>query len=251
MKKILILLIMSCLGFSETSNRIFSTFALKKGNTLSIYAKSTNTVLLIQSETTNGSTTFVDATGKSLSNLGTAAHSTAQSKFGSSSIGLGSSGGIGIATNSDFAMGTGDFTVDFWVYFKSLSYQWFIFSCNDNFSDNFFSFNLESSSKIATHLGPTNEYKTFTWDPVVNTWYHLAFTRSSSNLRFFANGSQVGTTQTSIANITAPLLSVGCRLFITNVYEPLDGYLEEVRITKGLARWTNNFTPPSAPDSLD
>ncbi len=81
--------------------------------------------------------------------------------------------------------------------------------------------------------------------PVVNTWYHVAFSRSGTNLRVFMDGSQIGSTFTDSVNYnTATQLYVGK---MSVGHPPLEGNLDEVRISKGVARWTSNFTPPTGP----
>jgi len=77
----------------------------------------------------------------------------------------------------------------------------------------------------------------------LNTWQHFALTRSGTDLKSFIDGTQVGTTQTNSDNHTAGRLMIGDN--VTVAY-PLNGYIDDLRITKGVARYTANFTPPAA-----
>ena len=80
-----------------------------------------------------------------------------------------------------------------------------------------------------------------------NTWTHLAVSRSGTSLRGFINGTQVGSTVTN----STSLLNVAQRPVIgtngnTVSIENFNGYMDDLRITKGYARYTANFTPPTA-----
>jgi hypothetical protein len=82
------------------------------------------------------------------------------------------------------------------------------------------------------------------WTPTANVWYHIAFTRSSGTARAFVDGTQIGsslsngTTYTPTGGMTIGSSSSGDRNF--------KGYIDDVRITKGLARYTENFTAPTS-----
>ena len=76
-----------------------------------------------------------------------------------------------------------------------------------------------------------------------NTWHHAALTRSNGTVRAFIDGTQVGTNQTVTLNFTARRIVIGAELYSPTYYV---GYMDDVRITKGYARYTANFTPPTA-----
>ena len=79
-------------------------------------------------------------------------------------------------------------------------------------------------------------------------WHYLAVTRYGSVFRFWLNGSQLGSDQTS--SITFGSATVGAFIggSVVNSYNYLlNGYIDELRITKGVARYTENFTPPDKP----
>ncbi|MBK6587935.1 MAG: LamG domain-containing protein [Acidobacteria bacterium] len=78
-----------------------------------------------------------------------------------------------------------------------------------------------------------------------NTWYHLAATRQGSTYRLFVDGTQVATTTSSITiHDNANSLYIGTST--DGSTSPVNGYIDDLRITKGVARYTANFTPPAA-----
>jgi len=76
-----------------------------------------------------------------------------------------------------------------------------------------------------------------------NTWYHWAYSRESGNHKLFLNGTQVGSTSTTSRDYTDTNFRIGANF---SGAEPFTGYQSDVRITKGLARYTSNFTAPTA-----
>ena len=79
-----------------------------------------------------------------------------------------------------------------------------------------------------------------------NTWYHFAYARSGSSTKMFINGTQVGSTYTDNTNyINAPNRPVIGTNGFTLGDSNFNGYIDDLRITKGLARYTANFTPPT------
>jgi hypothetical protein len=82
------------------------------------------------------------------------------------------------------------------------------------------------------------------WVPTLGTWYHLATTRQAGTLRLFIDGDL----KASVANTAniggSRVLAIGAA---DNPALFFNGYFDEIRISKGTAWWTNNFTPPTAP----
>jgi hypothetical protein len=76
-----------------------------------------------------------------------------------------------------------------------------------------------------------------------STWYHLAVSRSGTSTKLFVNGVQGGSTYTDSTNYVSTTPS-----FIGALYDgsSLNGYIDDLRITKGFARYTSNFTAPTA-----
>ena len=74
----------------------------------------------------------------------------------------------------------------------------------------------------------------------LNSWNHVVWTRASGNNRIFINGTQVGTTVSDSTNYTSTIIYIGASK--TNTFN-FAGYIDELRITNGYARYTSNFTP--------
>jgi hypothetical protein len=91
----------------------------------------------------------------------------------------------------------------------------------------------------------------WSWTPSLNTWYHFAVVRNGANLKCFINGSQIGSTyniSTKILRNSTAFFTVGASTAYDNESSwenYFNGYIDEARISKGIARWTSNFTPPT------
>jgi hypothetical protein len=199
--------------------------------------------LLLHMDGSNGSTTFTDSSSNALTVTpsGDAQISTAQSKFGGSSLLLDGSGDyITTSASSALALGTGDFTVEFFVYRTS-----------NNNDQGIFTFGATQSGLFASMDGSTLGVGLLGGDPSaisggtlsLNTWHHVAITRSSGSLRGFIDGVQFGSTVTETTNLVDNILNIGYSY--TSSYAMI-GNLDEFRVTKGIARYTANFTAPTA-----
>jgi len=171
---------------------------------------------------------------------GNAQLDTAQKVFGKSSILFDGTGDyVDLPSSTEFAMGTGDFTWEARVRFSGVaSIQFFQ---NDPAANSFaFAWYNTAGNNLKAFLAGTEFL--FSWSPSADVWYHVAVTRQGTNLRAFINGVQIGVTQSSSNDIPAVATQIGGS---STVY--FLGWMDEYRITKGVARWTANFTPPSTP----
>ena len=200
------------------------------------------TSLLLHMDGSSGSTNFVDSGPNALAvtRTGTPTISTSQSKYGGSSVALnGTTDRLNVASNALFAFGAGDFTVEFWLYFNSLSTAQVAFvdvNASGGFScywtaSNYFAVPANSFVVSNRLVGQFQS----SWIPSANTWYHVAISRNGTNLRVFINGTQLGSTVTSSTNYVQGPLEIG---YLVN------GYIDDLRITK-YARYTSAFTPPA------
>jgi hypothetical protein len=82
------------------------------------------------------------------------------------------------------------------------------------------------------------------WNPADATWYHVAIVKNGTSYLMFINGTQIGTTQTStgVFQDVAAVMRIG----LSGTSNYLNGWIDEFRVSKGIARWTANFTPPTA-----
>jgi hypothetical protein len=258
-------------NFNNTGNLIIGAFGSGSGNNLNgflsgyrcvkgdaVYTTAftpptspptniTNTSLLLNF--TNAG--IYDATSKNdLETVGNAQISTAQSKFGGSSIYLDGNDTIAIPDSVNFAIGTGDFTFETWLLVSSaISSYGTIFSkysAGAIGTDDAWQWYIENvSGNMQIVFGPisgtTQTLMTFALTGASTTlngvWNHIALTRSGSSVRLFFNGTQAGTTQTYSSSInqgTNPI-TIGART-ITSPDLYITGYFQDVRITKGVAR---------------
>jgi hypothetical protein len=146
---------------------------------------------------------------------------------------------LSAASNTAFAIGTGQYTMECWVYFNSVTnINEFLYTGIDTSSGYLtFYYNGGSLSVVATGgAGPTTASFTF----VSGQWYHIAASRdSSNNQKLFVNGALLATA-TSTNNYTQN----GFSAFRA---ASLNGYCSDVRLLKGTCLYTAAFTPPSAP----
>jgi hypothetical protein len=193
-----------------------------------------------------------DATAKNdLETVGTAKVSTVQSKYGSSSIAFdgSTSSWLFIPHNRTLDLSTGapDWTLECWGYVSSFSNSPYFFNKGGVAAAYYtnYSFSMNSSGTVFCTLGNNGGETSYSFGTcVTNTWYHFAATRSGSTIRTFLNGVLV-TTQTIATVMTdnGEGLYVGCLKNLTS--NVLNGYVDDLRITKGYARYTATFTPPS------
>jgi len=193
-------------------------------------------------------------TAKTLTAQGNAQIDTAQSKFGGAS-GLFDGAGdyLSIPDSNDFDMGTGIFTIDFWCrpFVQTNSYPSMI-ACQQGWSAGTFYIRYDNTG-ADTKFGV---YWNGEGDPViisantyaVENWYHIAVVRDGTSLKQYINGTLDGSATISAASAVDLSLGGSVRIGGGNVSLSTDfyGWIDEFRISKGIARWTANFTPPSS-----
>jgi hypothetical protein len=216
-----------------------------------------NVQLLLHCEGTNNDTDMDDDSrvGHHFEFNGNSKLSSTQKKFGSTSLFTGTSDNDHVLVDSDdtnfLELGTDDFTLEFWLYWDGVTgYQ-------TVFDNGYGSGSTAGSWLIQTDNGNGR----LKWyhnggllvtegsDPANTTWLHYAIVRSSGTLKIYRNGIQTASGSTTNPYSTPDKLSIGARNAGTY---PFDGYLDEIRITKGIARYSGsdtssaNFTVPSA-----
>lgn len=184
--------------------------------------------------------------------LGNAQISTTQSKFGGSSIYFDGTGDYLIASSAqfqNFAFGTGDFTIECWLYQTTFNLDTVIMASYGAWatSVNFY---------FGTRAGTPNVLLFRAGDSVpislvgntgitANTWTHVAASRSSGTTRIFVGGVLQTATHSGSVNISATVQPAGIGA-ANNGSEPITAYINGLRLTKGYARYTATFTPPTA-----
>ena len=245
-----------------------------------------NTSLLLHGNLVTTSTNIVDSSPspKTVTPVDNAQISTAiADPFGNSTRGVLAFDGNGdyatVPVSSNLQFGTGDFTVEAFFYFNSFAtgkkYAAITLgrgaNANSTFPANyvscgwcFYIFNNTDITFIRNDASATYTLISRSTTIGLGAWKHIAITRSGSTLRMFVDGSQLGASATSALSLDAIStggtqdLHIG-KILTGNSSEPfepgftatyvsyMNGYIDDLRITKGVARYTANFTPPTAP----
>ncbi|NQS89692.1 PEP-CTERM sorting domain-containing protein, partial [Patescibacteria group bacterium] len=207
----------------------------------------------------NDSTAFTDSSlsSHSVTNSG-AQLDTVNKKFGTGSANFPGSSYLSIQDSNDWTFGSGDFTIDTWVKANTGTGAKHIASQHAS-SSNVSDLQWNASSGILNMrwvTGGVNRgwYHTAggLWMGRGGGWYHIAFVRQSSNAYIFVNGESLPLTVINafgnIGDIAAPYV-IGTDYNGGSPLEHWNGWIDEVRISKGVARWTSDFTPPTSPYS--
>lgn len=207
--------------------------------------------LLLHGDGTNGSTTFIDSSNNShtVTPAGNAQISTTQSKFGGASMYFDGTGDyLTLANDASFVFGTGDFTVEMWVYHTSQNSLKIYYDGRPASTNGaYVTLYRRSSNELALYVNYADRV-VGTTSILQNAWYHIAVCRESSSTKLFLNGIQEGSTFTDTTNYlggtSRPV--IGAEGFSPSNLQ-MQGYIDDLRVTKGVARYTSNFTPSTAP----
>jgi len=191
------------------------------------------------------------ASQNALETVGNAQISTAQSKWGGGSMYFDGTGDYLIPSNIlPLTLGTGDFTIEFWVYFTvgTTASRGLIDWRPASTEGVYPAILTNASSAIIFYVSSATRITGGTLSAA--TWTHIAVCRSVTSTRLFINGTQSGSTYTDSNNYLGPALRpmIGATGFSSGG-SAFDGYMDDLRITR-FARYTANFTPPAAAFSL-
>ena len=221
-----------------------------------LYTKSSvesNIVLLIHSNTSDDSNTFVDSSLRShtINRFGGTRHRTTTQKFGTSSIYFDGDGDYLIIPDSpDWDFGTGDFTLDFWTKadVAETNRNWI---SRKSGTDSLWFIRIENTTKLCWAIPPSQAQ----YQPIhtlgTSEWKHIAVVRNSGTAHIYVNGEEIGSTSDPASYDGDGALVIGARLYSNSIGQFHGGYMDEIRITKGIARWTSNFTPPAGPTTAE
>jgi hypothetical protein len=242
---------------TESFNGYISNFRIVKGTAVYTSAFTpptapvtaiTNTSLLLNY--TNGAI-FDNAMMHDLETRGNAQISTSVKKYGTGSLAFDGSGDYLYIPNTPSLRlsSTGAFTIEFWVNPSALSSDQHVIHAYNNSSPNQgWAFGFGSGGVANTSLAfyDGGSWRTVSTGFSTGTWYHIAVSSqgSSNTGRLFLNGVQQGSAfsvSSSIANSATPI-AIGAQY--TGSF-PFNGYIDDLRITNGYARYTANFTPPT------
>jgi hypothetical protein len=208
----------------------------------------THTVLMLHCDGANGSTAFTDSslTPHTLLVNGNAKIDTSQSRFGGASAYFDGSGDfIHVENQADLSFGDANWTIDFWIRPVSTTANSAIMDNRNSGPGNDYWTIGRINATIYVYNG-LNDLKFMTANVLqANTWGHVAVTRYGNLFTLYYNGVQQATYTQSGYHFTKTAFSAGA-----NPWDGgggFNGWLDEIRISKGIARWTSDFTPPARP----
>ena len=214
--------------------------------------------LLLHGNGTNGSTTITDSgpTPKTVTAVGNAQISTAQSKFGGASIAFDGDGDAlsvaGLSSLNQFTMLNVVATYECWLYLNSLpDTRSFLFGSYGT-ANLGWTVDINSSGNIFIARNTGGLTLTLSSVFTASSWQHLAVVSDGTTIVVYRNGISVGSVAASdnldnrgVIGAVTQDFRIGARQ-AGNIL-PLNGYIDDLRITNGVARYTANFTPPTAP----
>lgn len=233
-----------------------SDFYIQHNN--GIYKKTpyidSNIKLLIHSDSYNGSTEFEDSSnfGHQVSYTNQVYHSSAQSKFGGTSIRFeGSTDYITIPASSDFNFAGNPATIDLWFYTTNTNIQQTLInswtSPTSNVHDWFaciINTNKICMLPIGYYGNMTTNVMTGTTTVTTNVWHHFAFTFDGTTCRLFLDGNLEASANLAFQGGSSHPVIIG-----TNgssvAQQSFFGYIDEIRIVNGVADWIDSFSVPT------
>lgn len=153
--------------------------------------------------------------------------------------------GITAANNAAFNLGSGNFTLECWVYNKEVSTQCGIAGV---WNGSFIIWRAGTTYRFY-YGGISGSPLTCSIPAVLNSWQHLAIVRNGTTLTFYVNGVSGGSANlgTSAINFTSDPFGFGANFEYGSIGYPYIGFISNVRLVKGTAVYTANFTPPTSP----
>lgn len=205
----------------------------------------------------DGSTSIADSNSLGSDHLwtanGNAQIDATNNKFGGQSLMLDGVGDwVQSVANSDFNLEAQDFTIDFWINMTNVTNIGLSPAVTQNICGQlgtpnswYIRRNATDNIEFTCFDGATTPVLTSTSTFDVNSgWKHIAVVRTSSTLKLFIDGVQQASTSFSgTIDTSNGALQVGTA---GSVSPSISGWIDEFRLTVGVARWTSTFTPPTA-----
>ncbi len=209
--------------------------------------------LLAHFDGTNGATTWTDSSSFAhtfTARGGSTALSTAQIKFGTASLLPGGSGtqATGVLTSADLVMGSAVFTCECWIFPVTLpNSQKLIFGqWNDTGTTTnwFIGTDGTTSTKLGLWVNGSQVRASAAGAIATGAWQHIAYVRTGGTGTMYVSGASVFSGADSNNYSAAIKFTIGGA---SSGVVYFTGHIDEFRLTKGVARYTGPFTPPTAP----
>lgn len=201
----------------------------------------------------HGDNISLDDTGKTINTVGTVSVSSTESKFGGTSFHFTGAGYLYITLNTDLTFAANDFTWECWVYVGDTvtpSTYMAILSNARSSSGNFGLFLSIFNSRFHFRHWINDSTTAISGQDInINTWYHVAVTKVGTAIEVFVDGIKGSSGVTDSTNIDGDFI-IGSVFNNSGFALDFDGYIDEIRLTKGSALYTSNFTPPTSPFTL-
>ena len=188
---------------------------------------------------------ITDATGKNSITNNSVTVSDSVYQVGTSSAAFASAAYLNVVGTSNFSYGSGDFTIEFWMRNSVSGVAAVFIDQRTTGADAAPAIYTVNGTNLAYYVNAGDQIVASGAIPSTDTWYFVALSKNSGVTKLYVNGTQVGNTFNDGVSYTSnlPLRLAGSNFGTA----PFTGYMQQVRITKGVGRYPNNFTAPAAP----
>lgn len=206
-------------------------------------------VLLLHCDGANNSVAFPDLSplARAVTVFGNAKVSTAQSVFGGASAlfdGVGDY--LSYAASADFQVWGGNCTIEFWAFFASSAGNQCLMETGSSSSNRASISLLNGSIIFYTEIAGGSGIRITAPAPSTNALHAIALVRNGTTITLYVDGIPVGTTSTAALPTGALALNIGSNRTTSAGVQDYAGHIDEVRITKGVARYTAAYSPAVA-----
>lgn len=224
------------------------------GKEIAAFLRDSYTKLLLHGDGTDASTTITDSSPSAHTIVlgGNAQLDTAQFKFGSASILFdGVNDFIRGDGSTDFAFGTGDWTVELWVRLNATGIDQMLYDSRPSATDGAYPEIFINTSNVLIYVQGAVIRITGATALTTGQWYHVAAARTGTSTKLFLDGTQEGSTYSDSTNYligaNRPAIGINATDLTSNDF---NGWMDDIRVRKGIADYTANFTPPTAAHEL-
>ncbi len=148
---------------------------------------------------------------------------------------------VTVPSTADFNFGTGDFTIECWIYRSISNVQHNIFDFRTTNTQNAPVVYIQNTNQLTYYVNGSIRITGTTVSTGV--WHHVALSRQGTSTKLFFNGAQVGSTWTDTTNYIQSPLTIGSRF--DGISGNFNGYIDDLRIIKGVGLYTTTFPAPT------